>query len=424
VVSVRSITKAQQTPPAMQSMRELAAIVGLTKDVTMNAAVRALQQPRHFHADITTPSGTALGGTADIVVSPDGSYTFDVHLHDSGFDPYDVKVRAAIKAPNGVTVVFQCSGHTDGTGSDVFGSPNRDFNHHEPGFHPLLQSYWLDVCRGTFDVSKSYEDSGLLSVAEDIAKDLLGFLVADVTLGAGLALVIACSAELSDAFDASFAGPGGLVGVLVAGGVAWVWGPSAILASVAAGVAAGAITDAVIEHRTLSEDEYAFAQVVFGDTLPPRDRIYVTNLSNDGRAYTWPNVDHSVLLNLNLAYDQPLTWTNNTYKTPGQIFIHELAHAWQIRTGDFTPGLICDRVTRTSTYVYDESLPWDELGLEQQASVVDTWFGRHASTTPTGEAPAGETPTVEELRARLDGADAVSDTLFHYIADHIRLGLN
>ena len=415
VVSLRTLTRSQQDVPPSSSLRELAGIVGLTHDVSMNAAVRALAQPISFHADITTPSGTALGGTADLTVARDGGYTFDVHLHDSGFDPYDFKVRAAVRAPNGLTLVFQCSGHTDGTGSDLFGSPNRDFDHHEQSVHALIASFWLDVRRGSVDISKSYEDSGVLSVAEDIAKDLLGFLVADLTLGAGLALVIACSAELSDAFDGNFAGPGGLVGVLVAGGIAWVWGPSAILASVAGGVAAGAITDALIDHRTLTEDEYRYAQVVFGDTLPPRERIYVTNLSHDGgRAYTWPNVDHSVLLNLDLAYADPLRWTSNRYPEPGQVLIHELTHAWQIRTGDFTPGLICDRETKTSSYTPDPALAWGDLGLEQQAATVDEWFGAYA----------GGAATVADLAKNLGSTDAISDGSFHYIADHVRLGLS
>ena len=252
---------------------------------------------------------------------------------------------------------------------------------------------------------------------------LLGFLVADVTLGAGLALVVACSAELSDAYDGNFVGPGGLAGVLVAGGIAWVWGPAAILASVAGGVAVGAVVDALVKHRMLTEDEYAFAQIVFGDTLPPRDRIYVTNLSYDGgRAYTWPNVDHSILLNLNLAYDDPVGYHIGTrakkdpdpYAVPGSLFVHEMTHAWQIRAGDFVPGLVCDRVTRTGTYDPDVTKAWSDLGLEQQAASVDHWFSESAD---------GWT-TIDDLKQKLAGATAVSSKYFPYIADHIRLGLD
>lgn len=423
MISVRSIVSAQQKPPENHSMRELASAAGLTHDASLGSALRALEQPLVFHTQITTPAGTALGGTADILVARDGTYAFDVHLHDSGFDPYDVKVRAAVTTPSGLTLVFQCSGHTDGTGSDPFGSPDRDFDHHERGVNRLAELYWYDVRRGSVDVSKSYEDSGLLSVAEDVAKGLLAFVVADLTLGAGLALVVCCSAELSNAFDGNFAGPGGLVGVIVAGGIAWAWGPSAILASVAGGLFAGAITDAIVDHRTLTEDEYAFAQIVFGDTLPARERIYVTNLSSDGgRAYTWPNVDHSILLNLNLAYDDPVHYkigsrekdTPDPYAVPGSLFIHEMTHAWQIRAGDFVPGLVCTMTTRTRSYDTAPAKAWGDLGLEQQAASVDHWFSESAE---------GWT-TVDDLKNRLAAPAALSNRFFPYIANHIRLGVD
>ena len=61
-----------------------------------------------------------------------------------------------------------------------------------------------------------------------------------------------------------------------------MFGPSAIIAAVVAGVAAGAITDALIRHRQISTEEYDFARTVFGNTLPPRERIFLTNLSYGG----------------------------------------------------------------------------------------------------------------------------------------------
>lgn len=258
--------------------------------ITLHSGIKeedfdALTLPVSFHADITTPSGTALGGTVDITLFSDGRFSFNVHMHDSGFDPYDFRVRCAVQAPGGLTLLFQTSGHTDGTGSNPFGHIHRDFDHNEDGQNALIKQFWIDVRASSIAVSKSYEDSGLLHTIEDIAKDLLAFLVADVTFGAGLALVIAASAEMADALDASFVGPGGLVGVVVAGGVVWVFGPSAIIAAVVAGVAAGAITDAMISHRQITSEEYQFAVTVFGNTLPPMDKLYLTNLSHGGAAH-------------------------------------------------------------------------------------------------------------------------------------------
>jgi hypothetical protein len=255
----------------------------------------------------------------------------------------------------------------------------------------------------------------LLHTVEDLAKDLLAFLVADVTLGAGLAFVVCCSADLSNAFDGNLVGPGGLVGVLVAGGVAWLFGPAAIIASLAAGVAAGAITDAAIRHRQLTDDEYRFASIVFANTLPPRERIYVTNLSSGGgRSYTWPNVDQSVLLNINLAFDDPTGYTDSHYSVAGQLLIHELTHAWQVRALSFVPGMICQRVTMTSSYIPDPSLAWTDLGLEQQGATVDGWFNRNA---------LGWT-NLDDLAAKLASPTATQDAAFKHIANQIRLGLD
>jgi hypothetical protein len=423
--SLRNIATAQLDPPPSVSAGALARMVNMPSPVSVSQLIDALAVPVSFHADITTPAGTALGGTVDLTLFSDGRYSFNVHMHDSGFDPYSFRVRCALQAPSGMTVLFQTSGHTDGTGSNPFGDVDRDFDHNEEGYNPLIKMYWLDVRASSMSVSKSYEDAGALQTLEDIAKDLLGFLIADVTFGAGLALVIAASAELADSLDASFVGTGGLVGITVAGGVVWVFGPSAIVAAVVAGVAAGAITNAMIKHRTMTVEEYRFASTVFGDTLPERERFFITNLSHGGgRKYTWPNVDHSILLNLDDAFDNPMEYAkaDSRYQTKGQVFIHELVHAWQIETKSFVPGLVCKAVFETSAYDFGPpDQPWSDFGLEQQAAIVDTWFGKYA----------GNWKTIDELVTNLatDGIldpakNAVHDPYFGYIENNIRLGQN
>lgn len=418
MTSVRSVVSAKLQPDPVTSLRALATSACMGGQASVTALLGELAKPVIFHSDITTPAGTALGGTLDLSLFSDGRFTFKVHLHDSGFDPYTFRVRCAVRAPNGLCVVFQTSGHTDGSGSNLFGHVNRDFDHSEDAHNPMIQAYWLDIRQASISVGKSYEDAGLLHTLEEIAKDLLAFIVADVTFGAGLALVIAASAEISDAADANFVGPGGLVGVAVAGGVVWVFGPSAIIAAVVAGVAAGAVTEAMVKHRLLSEEEYRFAGIVFGDTLPPRNRIFVTNLSHDGgRKYTWPNVDKSVLLNLGDAFDDPMRHVEgigDSYPTPGQVFIHEMTHAWQFQAESFVPGVLCKAAFETSSYTPAIGTAWSDLGLEQQAATVDQWFHRHA----------GDWQTLDGLRSNLQSPDATKDSSFGYIVDHIRLGLN
>jgi hypothetical protein len=411
---IRALGTIQSDPEAVISLHALGALAELAPEFGVLDMVNRLKAPVSFHADVTTPSGTALGGTVDLTLSSDGGYSFVVHMHDSGFDPYTFRVRCALNTPGGIILVFQASGHTDGTGSSVFGTIHRDYDHREDGNNPLIQQNWIDIRAGSMSVSKSYEDSGLLSTVEDIAKDLLGFLVADVTFGASLALVIAVSAEVSKATDANFAGPGGLVGVAVAGGIVWTFGPSAIIAAVVAGVAAGAVTDALVKHRQIRQDEYDFSQVVFAGTLPPLEKLYLTNLSHDGgRKYTWPNVDGNILMNLGDAFEDPVHHNDGGYPAQGQVLIHELTHAWQIARFNFVPGLVCRRVTGGASYTPGPSDgDWhSDFGLEQQATVVDRWFGIYGM---------GWTD-VADLNSKLSSQLAMKDKYFHYIANNIRL---
>jgi hypothetical protein len=415
--SLRRATS-QQDPPTPISTRALSRTINMRPPVSLSGLMNTLLAPVSFSANVVTPAGTALGGSVNLTVFSDGRYAFKVNMHDSGFDPYTFRVRCALQSPGGVVLVFQVSGHVDGTGSNLLGHVNRDFDHNEEGQNKLIANYWMDVRASSLSVSKSYEDAGALHAIEEIAKDLLGFLVADVTFGAGLAIVIAVSAEIADSMNASFVGPGGLVGVVVAGGVVWVFGPSAIIAAVVAGVAAGAITDALVKHRQLTAEEYRFANTVFGGTLPARERLFVTNLSHGGgRKYTWPELDGSVVLNLDDAFADPMHFANpqSRYPTRGQVFIHELAHAWQIKTEDFIPGLLCKAVFETGSYEYGlTGQAWHDFGLEQQASIVDQWFGKFANGWNT----------IEDVISKLGSAQAAGDPRFRYIANNIRLGQN
>lgn len=414
--SLRQLAFSSQTPPDTASVRTLGKQAFMPSDISLLALLKVLTSPVHLQAEVVTPTGTALGGNVDIFLAFEGTYTFQVHMHDSGFDPYDFRVRCAVSSPSGLVLLFQVSGHTDGTGSTVLGEPERDFDHDEPGSNPLIQAYWLDVRTSSMSVNKSYDDSGLLHTVEDIAKDLVGFLIADVTLGVGLALVICVSAEISNAVGANFVGPGGLVGIAVAGGLVWMFGPAALIPAIVAGVAAGAVTDAVVAHKQLTEEQYQFANIVFSGTLPPRERIYVTNLStSSGRFFTWPNVDQSILLNLGAAFDDPVNFLNDPYTIAGQAFIHELTHAWQYQTKSFTTGVICKYVSQTRTYVVESAgKAWQDYGVEQQAAIVDHWYATYARDWVT---PA-------DVAARLSANDAITDPYFRFIANNIRLGQN
>jgi hypothetical protein len=134
----------------------------------------------------------------------------------------------------------------------------------------------------------------------------------------------------------------------------------------------------------LSDGEVQFARQVFGDSLD-FGRIRLTNLSGVGRrAFVAPTVDGTILLNLGNAQEAPLTAVFPPYPAPGQIFIHELTHAWQIQHAaledGFVPGLMCsgilDQAVISNPYGYGPpGPPWSSFSMEAQGSVVDQWFG-------------------------------------------------
>lgn len=388
--------------------------------LTLSLTILLRPESKSFGQSVVTPAGTALGGNVSMTLHNDGNFVFQGHMHDSGFPSYKFRVRAAVRSASGkVVVVGQKSGDVEGTEVELipFNDARRDFDWSEPGTAPnvmqKIRDYWPDISSGTMTVSKSYELAGVLGGAVGLAKDLLGFVVADVLFGPQLALVISVGAELSSITNASFVGPGGLVGVTVAGGVVWLFGPGMVGAAVVAGVAAGAVADALIRHRPLSSSEHNFAsEKVFGDTLPPAERIILTNLSHDnGRKFTWPSIDGTILLNLGDAFDDPLGHTELAYPKPGQVLIHELTHAWQIHNTSFLPGLICNGAFDGKDYSYGPPYltagmtlpPFGSYGVEQQAAIVDQWFG-------------GTRPSSSGIQMDQD------DPYFGYILNNIQLG--
>ena len=139
-------------------------------------------------------------------------------------------------------------------------------------------------------------------------------------------------------------------------------------------------------RRSLSSDEIVFASKVFGDTLPT-DRIVLTDMSGlNDRGFTFPNIDGTILVNIGAAYDDPIHYSlGKTYATQGQLFIHELTHAWQIAHEWFIAGWICsalDAQIIQGQRAYNVGSPgpaYSDFGIEAQAVIVDRWFGKYAS---------------------------------------------
>ncbi len=139
--------------------------------------------------------------------------------------------------------------------------------------------------------------------------------------------------------------------------------------------------------RMLSDygNAYAIANnTIFMGALPPISRIIVTNLmSIDRRPFTVPiktGNDVFILMNLGDAFGDPLNSAFNGIK--GDVFIHELTHAWQIWNIDnlrlFVDGAVNQFKNTVISNQYKYSCTGhnisDSYNEEQQAMIVENFY--------------------------------------------------
>ncbi len=356
---------------------------------------------------IITPEGTALGGWVNLTLQSNGTYAFSVHMHDSGFLSYDFEVRASFNTPGGLALVGgPWKGSVAGTGS----SGSRNYDHTEGGVEPLIATFWDDIKDGTIGVARDYSVLGPVGLLLDLYKAYLD-LAAGV-VGSSLGLIISLGSDIGALFPSL--GIGETFGV-IDGVVVFATGGGLALA-VVQGVAVGAVTDAMVATREMDDGEKAFAKAVFGDNTLPFDRIRLTNLAGlGGRAFTIPGIDKKIYVNLatDEGYSKPTTYQrDHSSDTPGQLFIHELTHAWQIEHGTFLPSTVCKGILEQTNYEVGEDVyaygpagpSWgDAFGNEAQASIVEHWFAKGPGANPPN---SGE-----------------NDPYFMYIRDNIRKGV-
>jgi hypothetical protein len=397
-----SISKLPRFPRGQtQNVGEVAEFLGIHRPLSVRDLVgRADRLPDAvpFHATVVT--GAALGGDVDLTLKSDGSYTFSGHMRATGFPSFAFNVVAIVRSASGnVTVAAQRSGKVFGT--DTPGDRENHWN--EVGTDPaqlkLIRNTWPDLSGGTITERHGSEVAGTLGATLDVLGDLAEFFVVAETLGVGLAVCLVVGDELSKA-GLTLPGLGGVVGITVAAGVVYIFGPASIVAAVVAGVVAGAVVDAMVQLRRLTGPEIDFARKVFGDSLD-FDKIRLTNLSGLGStAFTAPTVGHISLVNIGNAIDNPTTasFPNSSYPTAGQLFIHELTHAWQIQHASlqdgFVPGLMCQGVLNqtvvSAPYTYGPpGPPWSSFGMEAQAAIVDQWFAGNGKQAKLGDKAQG-----------------------------------
>ena len=136
-------------------------------------------------------------------------------------------------------------------------------------------------------------------------------------------------------------------------------------------------------RRRLRPAEVRLAHEVTAGTLD-LSRVWLSSLVGlGGRAFTLPVPGLGAVLGLGAGYADPLGHTGDGSRStggraPGQLLVHELVHAWQLQRRPAVAYLWAgarEQLSGGDPYAYGpDPVPWAQLGLEQQAAVVDGWF--------------------------------------------------
>lgn len=151
-------------------------------------------------------------------------------------------------------------------------------------------------------------------------------------------------------------------------------------------------------ERSLTQAERELARSVFGGSLP-LGAIVLSNRTGAGdRQYTIP---HPARMGSWVIHAGAAMFEDATRDPGDDVFIHELVHVWQSAHGpspfDYLVHWLHQRITvgDDQAYVFVAGKSWASYGVEQQASIVDTWYS--------------------------DGRiESDIDPLFRYIRDNIR----
>jgi hypothetical protein len=314
-----------------------------------------------------------LEGWVEVTISLAGTVRFRGHVHNPGIESHSFRVRVVVRSPN-IAVAAVYEGH--GGGFQPTSDDPRDEDWDRTYEEPMVGFGFAEFQNGDLEIL--WNSKGDVSDwLEDAATFLARWVVGTVVLSPGALLVLTLGVEVG-----SLIATGGLAaGARIIGGTLWLAGPGGTLVA----LAAEGVASLGSKEREISADEYGWAdQQVFKGTLPPRDRIILTDTVGGGDApFVFPRFDGKFTVNLGEGgYENP--------KGLGGTFVHELVHTWQLENTHSDLGFIADgfaaRVCRVfGSDPYDlppGAPPFAALGLEQQAQAVQVWFHESAVNRP------------------------------------------
>ena len=363
-----------------------------------------------LHQNVVTEGIDAFGGWVEVTINRNGNVRFKGHCHDSGAESYDFNIRTIVHSDSPIVLALQKSGSVEGTiHSGLFDAPRRDFDWDETTFNPNVAASFDDIIKNIkMDVYSS--DSGdISSVLEDIANFAIKWIAGSILLMNPLTgIIIFIGVEIgSIATGAGFAG-----GARVIGNILWCAGPFGTLYA----IAAEGIAKLGENERKLTDNEYNFANTnIFKGMLPSKDDIILTDtIGGNDRAFTMPRFDGKITVNMGEdGFKDPLNYRLDKGWQKGQVFIHELTHAWQIKNTHWGLSLMASALASKVCEIgggdpynfgTDATKPFGDFNLEQQAHIVDAWFAS----------------CVKDSTGNI--IDNISSPWYHYIEGNIRVG--
>lgn len=345
---------------------------------------------KKFHADIVTHDGVSLGGNIDVSINSNGQWRIITHVHNSGLPKYHYQLIVKIVTPNGIVYAFQHGGSAEGTeNSDITHGPHRDDDWDKSGFANIVQTNWNTISIGSMQWQIFYQDD-ITAVFTDLAN----------TVSGGSKLLVSLAGDeikktvngIEHVFNQTVDGISGLTkcigndiqGIGDATGF-FINEAGQYIYYSAMGIIQLAFNKGDFPRmRTIHQDEYDWANaMIFNYSLPRIDRIKIFNFTNtdNHRFFTWPGINDYIYMNIGSAFDTPINYVDNVnkaYLAPGEVFIHELTHVWQIGKYGIT-GMVQKYIAFGGlNQTYEIKCPPSNINasynLEQQASLVDAAY--------------------------------------------------
>jgi len=89
-----------------------------------------------------------LGGSAHLVITKSGAFTFSTHAHDSGFDNIDYSLAAVLVTPSGLAFTFGHRGSVQGTSAGL--TPRRNDDQVSSGSNPAIRDEFGNTFNSVF----------------------------------------------------------------------------------------------------------------------------------------------------------------------------------------------------------------------------------------------------------------------------------